>query len=186
MDKTYASYSTIRYLVELGHRRIGFICNSSGNDQTQYDCEKFNGYMRALADSGIPYDPTLTVFAAGNSFKAGYDAARHLYRRSNVTAIYGPSDLLACGAMNYYLSHGVKIPEQVSFAGNDSTELAAYAPVPLTSSLYQVEELTDKAIELLMDRIDKVQDAPPFPQRIVLKSVLEVRASTAPCVEKEE
>ncbi len=179
VDKTHAAYIVTQYLIELGHRRIAFISNSAGSDQTQLDCEKFNGYTRALSDHGIAFDPTLTVFAAANTFQAGYDSARHLFRRSEATAVYGSSDLLACGAMNYYLAHGVRIPQDLSIVSNDSTEIAVYAPVALTASYYPVEALTEQAAGLLLRRLsEKPSERLPH-QRVVLKPELRVRASTA-------
>ena len=185
VDKEEAAYVVTKHLLDQGHRRIGFISNSAANDSRQFDCEKFSGYTKALAEYNIRFDPALTVFAYGNTYRAGYDSARYLYRRSNVTAIYGASDMLTCGAMSYYLAHNVRIPEEISFISNDSMEISAYAAVPLSASQYPVEELTERAVQLLMARIDKEPDAPPFPYQYAILPRLDERKSVARCNQAE-
>src|SRR5262245_26720112 len=46
----------MRYLIGIGHRRIGFI---TGRYDTQSAARRFEGYKDSLAEAGIPYDPEL-------------------------------------------------------------------------------------------------------------------------------
>lgn len=174
-DREQASYIVTKHLIEMGHRRIGFISSSFYADQPQVDAERYRGHVAALSESGVPYDPEYSVIPLDSSYADGYNAAKTLMNRTGVTAIYGANDPLAVGAMAYCLSHGFRVPEDISFASNDSTDAAAYAPVSLTASIYPIGELTQRAIGIMMERIEKKRDA-PF-QRIPLHSTLDVRKS---------
>lgn len=181
VDREQAAYIVIKHLLDHGHRRIGFICSSHNSDQPQFDRERFRGYVSALKERGIDYDPAYSIVTSDCNFSDGYNAAEILFHRTNVTAIFGANDFLACGAMKYYLSHGIRVPEQVSFASNDSTDIAAYAPVALTASAYPILNLRDTAVNLMMERISGRATHPH--QRIAIKSTLDVRLSTGPCCE---
>ena len=179
VDKEHSAYLATSYLITQGHRKIGIICGSA-NNTLQLDPDRFAGYCRALNEAGIPLNPSYTVMPAAGYYQAGYDAARMLHRRSDVTAIVGSTDVILCGAMHYYLNHGMRVPEDVSFVSNDSTEVAAFAPVPLTAIAYPVDDLVANALSLIMERIEKGQSS-SF-QRIALQASIDIRRSVShPC-----
>jgi hypothetical protein len=49
------------------------------------------------------------------------------------TAIFAANDLLAIGLLQGLVTHGVRVPEQISLIGYDDIEFAAAAAVPLSS-----------------------------------------------------
>ena len=72
-DRSGAERAT-RHLIELGHKRIGFLdpWHSVGND------EKREGYEQALSAAGLPFDPTLVVETSGHYATHGYYAMDEL------------------------------------------------------------------------------------------------------------
>ena len=63
-------FQATRYLIGLGHRRIGFLdaTRAAGN------YEKFEGYQQALKASGVPFDPDLVVATNGHYARHGFFA----------------------------------------------------------------------------------------------------------------
>ena len=182
IDKEYAAYRVTKYLVELCHQKIGLICGSAGRVLSQMDCDRFNGYLRALEEGGIRYNPAYTILMKDGTYQAGFDAAAELHHRSDVTAVYAPSDAIGCGVIRFFLSAGVRIPEDISVVCNDSTEVAAFAPVPITASKYDVKKLVDAAIERMLERLRNPEEKMDF-VRVPILSELDIRESTRPLKE---
>ncbi|MCL7197603.1 substrate-binding domain-containing protein, partial [Escherichia coli] len=55
-DDRAAARDMTRYLLDLGHRRIGFV---AGHPDHGAVGERLHGYRDALAEQGVAYDPTL-------------------------------------------------------------------------------------------------------------------------------
>ncbi|HHV61405.1 MAG TPA: substrate-binding domain-containing protein [Firmicutes bacterium] len=56
-DNFGGAFAATRYLLSLGHRRIGFVATS--NLSTTSVADRLRGYRHALKLAGIPYDPSL-------------------------------------------------------------------------------------------------------------------------------
>ena len=177
IDREYAAYLATSYLISLGHKKIAFFCGASSSVLSPMDGERLRGYCRALNEAGLTYNPSYTVLLPQGQYRAGYDAARALYHCSSITAILGCNDAIACGAMQYYLEQGVRIPEDISFVSNDSTEIAAFSAVPMTATRYNVEALTAKAVEVMMQRLESNEREGYI--RCAIPSTLDIRSSTA-------
>ena len=63
-------FQATRYLIGLGHRRIGFLDATRAAGNT----EKFDGYQQALVASGIAFDPDLVVATNGHYGRHGFFA----------------------------------------------------------------------------------------------------------------
>ena len=75
-DNFAASYKAVRWLAELGHRRIACIgYDSPGNLSTE---ERVMGYRQALIDAGIGFDPAFLVWVQGTESPHGFAAMQRL------------------------------------------------------------------------------------------------------------
>src|SRR5258708_6257184 len=89
------AYDATRYLIGLGHRRIGHIL---GLETRLSSSERLEGYHAALLDADIPSDPALVEPGFFRTDK-GYEAARTLLALSNPpNAIFASNDASALGA----------------------------------------------------------------------------------------
>src|SRR5687767_6280939 len=112
LDLESAAREVARMLLDLGHRRIGFIGNYDG-DQVRA------GFAAELADSGVPLQPDRVVIA-GKGREAGRSAmSRLLSLPDPPTAVFARTDLLASGALEAARERGIRVPEQVSVVGHD-------------------------------------------------------------------
>lgn len=183
VDREKSSYLVTKHLLELGHREIALVCFSGAANNAQLDCERLNGYLRALNEYGLTFNPAYLSSTSRGGYKGGYEAAANLLRRSSVTALYASEDSSAVGAMRYCLERGKRIPQDISIASNDSTDIAAYAAVPITASRYDVETLTQEAMQQMMRRIRSEGTDEPFIKKI--DTILDVRESTASIIDTD-
>jgi DNA-binding LacI/PurR family transcriptional regulator len=150
-DNFKAAHSVADYLARLGHRRIGLIIgpySRVGRVRRRYD-----GYLAALADHGLPHDPALVVEKEPD-FPDGMEAmARLMALPDRPTAVFAASDILAAGALAGAGQAGLRVPEDVSVAGFDDMDLAAYLSPPLTTVRVPAFEIGRKAGEFLLEMI---------------------------------
>ena len=169
MDDVQAADDMTMHLINEGHRRIGFILghpNHMASDQRHY------GYRRALDRAGIDYEPDL-IRPGEFDFASGLAAAEELLRlRSKPTAIFASNDDMAAGVLSYAHRIGLDVPQDLSVAGFDDTDLAQLVWPPLTTIRQPTRDLAYAATGLLFGA-----DEGAIHQR--LPHELMVRASTA-------
>lgn len=79
-------YRATNYLIEMGHRRIGFLYKDMENVVTP-NILRYRGYIRALEENGIPVDERLIapgIPSFGMGFRAGFQAMKGLIDRKSV------------------------------------------------------------------------------------------------------
>jgi LacI family transcriptional regulator len=166
------AYDATRYLIELGHRRIGHIL---GLETRLSSSERLEGYHAALLDLDIPIDPDL-VQPGHFRTDAGYEATRKLLAFSNPpTAIFASNDASAMGALKAAEELGIDIPADLSvigFDGQEKAELANLTTIHVPIAL--VGRLAARAL------IDRVKNPDAAPQRVTVATTLVIRKSCAP------
>jgi LacI family transcriptional regulator len=173
LDDKHAAHELTRHLLELGHRRIGFV---RGHEDHEASRARLAGFRAAMRRSGIASDAAL--LADGDfTFDAGRRAgAQLLDRRVRPSAIIACNDDMAAGVIAAAHDRNVAIPAQLSVCGFDDTPLAAMLWPPLTTMHQPINELARAGTQLLLERIAGNLPA-VAPSR--LQYALVVRASTA-------
>jgi LacI family transcriptional regulator len=174
VDDRRGAYKATRHLIDIGHRRIGIIdsANPLGN------LEKRDGYLQALSDVGIDYEPSLAVDPHGHSTVSGYHAMGRLLGVGRPpSAVFAANDSLAIGALRWCQVHNVKVPYDVAIIGFDNIEFAEYASVPLSTVNYAADVLSRMAVDRVM-RLISVGDHLPEPKVTLIDPELIVREST--------
>ena len=96
-DSFGGALTATRHLIELGHRRIGFV---AGRPDLRSAGLRDAGYRRALSDAGIPLDPSL-VGIGRYELDATRESARiMLSGESRPTAIFAANDLSAIAVID--------------------------------------------------------------------------------------
>ncbi len=72
-------------------------------------------------------------------------------------AVFGLNDALALGAMHELLVRGVKVPQDVAVVGFDDIEEARFASPSLTTVSPGMDEIAERSVGLLIDRIDGLE-----------------------------
>jgi len=177
IDDVVTAKIAVQHLVDLGHRRIGYI---GGSLENQLDfaapLDRLTGYRSALATAGLRLNPVWEV-ASDFTVRGGLAATRLLLEASpRPTAIFAASDEMAIGAVHAVREAGLRVPDDVSVVGIDDHEMAEF--FELTTVAQPVHEQGRLAARLLLQAIERgIGDEPPS---ITVPTRLVVRRTTAP------
>ncbi len=167
-DNVGGAYEATSHLIRLGHRRIAFLCEWL---EDLSFAERFEGYRRALADHGIPFDEALVAEGLPRKPHTGYVAAQRLLERTTPTAIFAANDLVAVEALRVLRERGLRVPEDVALVGFDDAELVRHTTPPLTSVRVHRQEMGALAVRRLLDLLDH-PDQPPVHIRVFTELVI--------------
>ena len=188
-DNRRAGMLVARYLLALGHRRIGMIAGRRrDNDRAE---GRVAGVHAVLAEAGLlpPPPPVLAgeppLMQTGESswlvestyaFDAARAAARTLLTRpARPTALICGNDILALGALRECQSLGLAVPGQVSITGFDDLALARQATPALTTIRVATSMMGEAAAEFVLAGLaGQSAIATEIPFKLV------IRASTGP------
>lgn len=175
VDNTQGALKAVRYLLELGHRRIGHISNAPFTYSSSQD--RLDGYRQALAGMGIAYDERL-VCAGEFTAQSGRAPMQHLLDLAEPpTAVFIGSDVVALGAMEVIFERGLAIPEDISIVSFDDTFISRYLRPALTTVHLPAYSLGRNAGEMLLNILNRVS-LPTL--HVLLPTELVIRNSTAP------
>lgn len=149
-DYALAAYTAVSYLIDNGHRAIGFVGNS--NLPTFYT-QVFSGYQKALKQAGLSLE--LDWFFDKVPSKETLDAEvdRLLQLPELPTAIFCMEDMLAIDLMRSLQKKGVRIPEDISVISIDDILISSQTFPSLTTVALDKDALGTYAVDLLMDLI---------------------------------
>lgn len=95
------------------------------------------------------------------------------------TAVFATNDLLAIGLLQGFVTHGLRVPEDIALIGYDDISFAASAAVPLSSVRQPRVDLGRRAAELVFEEIEALEhDHPHEHQNVRFTPELVVRRST--------
>lgn len=181
-DNFSGAYSMTRYLIEMGHRRIGFI---RGPSKYWTLGERQAGYMLAMQRAGLGPDNELIPPRISRGDEKGYSEMRLLLDLPQPpTAVFAVSDKTAIGAYRAAQDCGLTIPDDISIVGFDDVEMAQLLSPPLTTVQNSAEEMGRVAFERLLNMIEHGDEAIATPSTkwtlptklILRKSVKDVRS----------
>lgn len=175
-DGFIAVSEMVFHLAGLGYSNIGFI---KGLEQYSAANDRFAGFMDGMEKNTLKID-TKNIFEGDYSLKSGYKAASYFMEQCPKApdAIIASSDLMAIGVMNYLLSKGIRIPQDIAVAGYDDISLARLMIPSLTTIAQPIRKIAKEALGLIINR--KEQKGLKDKKNIILKGELRIRHSTDP------
>src|SRR5262249_43529026 len=128
IDDRAAAAEMTRYLVGLGHRRIGFI---EGHPNQTASHERLAGFREIIEGSA----GAEAVVAQGYfTFASGLEAAETLLgARPRPTAVFASNDDMAAATISVAHRRGLDVPRDLTVVGFDDTPLAVTLWPPLTT-----------------------------------------------------
>lgn len=177
LDNHHAVETATNYIINLGHRSIGYI---SGSLDTSTGRDRLAGYRTALEAAGIDYRDDL-VRIGNFREKDAYKAAMQLLTRPDrPSAIFSANNLMVIGVMKAIRDIGLSCPEDISVASFDDFPWADVFQPHLTTIAQPVQAIGEQAADLILDRIGDKSERNP--RRIVLKGRLTIRDSCRPAM----
>lgn len=177
VDNQGAARDAIQRLLRAGHCKIGMI---AGDKEVYTAEERFQGYMQALEQEGIPMEDSLIV-RGDYTIRGGSRGIQELAKRNpDMTAVFISNYEMTLGAMIELNELGIRIPEEMSVIGFDNIEFAK-ACIPKLSIVTQpTKELGRCAAELMLKRLGEGNEQTEFETVRLSTSFIEGK-SVCPC-----
>lgn len=145
-DDSGASYKMTEFLINQGHRDIAFI---AGSKKLTFSERRKNGYLMAMKDNDIAVKDHF-IEEGDYSFKSGMEAgARLLDAGHKPSAIFASNDDMAAGVIAAARSRSLIIPDQISIAGFDDTDIASVIWPSLTTVRQPISQIAHSAVKML-------------------------------------
>jgi len=175
IDNEKGTYEATKYLLELGHRDIGYIDRKTPHS---HSIGRLKGYKKALKERGLDIINNLVV-KGGFRYEDSFIAMKEFFKKKPTpTAVITFNDTAAIGAMRAIIDYGLKIPQDISIIGFDDVKLCEYIVPRLTSIHYPVEEVVEVTTNVLLSKIQKSNIATT--NEFVISPKLVIRESTGP------
>ncbi|WP_160684603.1 LacI family DNA-binding transcriptional regulator [Clostridium sp. C2-6-12] len=145
----------VKYLYDLGHRKIAHITGATNKDNWQSAIRK-KGYEKAMKKLNLEVPDGYIADGVNFDVSGGYKAMKELLRlKDRPTAVFAACDKIAFGAIDAMKEEGVNIPEDISIIGYDDIEIAKYITPKLTTIRQNREEIGKTAVDLLVKQINE-------------------------------
>lgn len=134
IDHKMSMELAMRYLIGLGHMKIGFVYTGKPYYGTQERLEKFYEIVR---QEQLPFRDEWLIHVSQYGFSSGLEGAERLLQCVEMpTAILGMNDMVSAGILRGLAHRGVRVPEELSVVGFDDTFVSAITSPELTSVSY--------------------------------------------------
>lgn len=155
MDDERGGYLAASHLLQLGHRRLVGIFKADDSQGAQ----RHKGYVRALQEAHIPYDPDLVIWfhTEDRKVKPALMLRQMAAEHREFTAVVCYNDQIALEAYRALTELGLRVPEDVSLTGYDDSFIASSGPLKMTTVAHPHERLGAMAARLLLEEIRGVR-----------------------------
>ncbi len=174
IDNRKAAYETTKHLIDQGCKRIVHITALS---KSNVYVDRLAGYKQALQDHGLTLKKE-HIIKTDLSQESGAAAAEQIRRmRPLPDAIFVANDNCAVGCMLALKQGGVRIPEDIAFAGFNNDPVSKVVEPNLTTINYPGYEMGETAARHLINHLNG-SGIIHATNTILLRSELIVRASS--------
>lgn len=150
MDDTMAGRLATEALIHAGHREIAGIFQS---DDLQGHL-RYAGYLEAMRNAGLElHSEHILWYSTEDKACIAEDFHRILRCLKGCTAFVCYNDQLAVALIPLLRSRGIVVPDQISVASIDNSDLASLCEVPLTSVAHPMALLGETAATNLLKLI---------------------------------
>lgn len=179
-DDFEAGRLATQHLLDLGHRRIGFIGQwtaSPGGILDPAHVRRYEGYTAAMREHGVLPEEEL-LFEVHNDHRAAYRSISGAVLQSDrPTAFVAINDSSALAGIAAADSQGLRVPHDISFVGIGDA-VPSSATVQLTTVAINPETIGRVGVELLQRRL--AEAAAPFVHHVVPVSLVERNTTASP------
>lgn len=151
LDNELGGYIATKHLLDNGHKNIACITGPMSKQDAR---DRLLGYIRALAEHGVPYDPNLTIEARFDHDGNFETASKLLDRDNKITAIFCQNDNIALAVYDVCVHRNLLIGEDISVVGFDNDLLSKHMRPQLTTVGFPLYEMGKIAGDMIIDQIN--------------------------------
>jgi len=146
----------INHLIELGHRRIGFISQPVEIGKQE---NRFKGYKDSLEENNIEFQESRIFIMKKlekETFETSYSFIKNNFPRiMGCSAIFATSDIMAISAIKVIKDMGFKVPDDLSVIGFDGLTISNYIHPSLSTIVQPRYDMGFKAMQMLSSLITR-------------------------------
>jgi LacI family transcriptional regulator len=175
IDLRKSTITVLDYLLELGHRKIGYIGGREYVDgETPIHDEREATLYEYLYLEGL-YNSQY-VWTGSFTAEDGYRLMKQAISSNDLpTAFFIASDSMAIGALRALHEAHISVPRDISIVGFNDIPTAAFIHPPLTTVKVYTEFMGETAVELLVERLTTKRS---ICKKVVVPTELVVRESS--------
>lgn len=153
MDNQHAGFLAADHLLSLKHENI---CWVGGPLEISTFKGRYDGFLTAFQKNGLKMKPE-QVFITDTSKDDLHQIFLKMKKLADKpTAILAATDAIAIQMMDFYISAGFRVPEDISIIGIDNVEISQHASINLTTvGISSSIGLGQLAIEKLIQMIEQ-------------------------------
>lgn len=173
IDDKKMAYSTVTHLIDEGYRKIFHFAGPEKLDVTK---ERMNGYIEAMQDANLPISDS-AIIHSGIFIRDGEQIMEEILSGNGEKpdAVFAFNDPVAIGAMKALKRHGLRIPDDIAFAGFSESDMATVIEPNLTSIEQPRVEIGEIAASCMLE---KIRTNRLLNKKIVLDAKLNIRESS--------
>lgn len=173
VDLEDGMYKLVKYLIDLGHRNIYFVC---GFKEVLTTNLRINGYLKAFKEKNLePVNNFCVECTRVNYDDAQKATLKLINEKATFDAIIAINDLMAIGILNVLKKNGFHIPDDVSLAGYDNTLFSSIASTPVTTINQDLRLISRNSVDMIMN---KINNRVVLLDNVLLRPELIIREST--------
>ncbi|WP_449011417.1 GntR family transcriptional regulator [Paenibacillus taichungensis] len=160
-DHYQGAYNLTEYLIDRGHREIGYISMPFDGVTSRED--RYKGYVQAMLDYALPVNGRNICLDCAEDYMLNLNGANlqlkeFIQSNFEMTAVVCADDYIATSCLYTALSIHKQVPEELSIIGFSDIQLASLLPVPLTTARQTTEKLGQAAVNLLCKRMENSRE----------------------------
>jgi DNA-binding LacI/PurR family transcriptional regulator len=150
-DSYKGGQAVARYLINLGHKKIGYI---RGYENIYDDVERFRGFQDTLKDAGLDFNQDYRLVGYFEE-EASFSAVKAFIKSGKELpdAFFAANDLSAIGCIKALNSEGLLVPEDVSVIGFDDIDISQFFNPSITTVNNPIVRQGKLAVDSLIDII---------------------------------
>jgi LacI family transcriptional regulator len=177
IDDYLAARRLTAHLLDLGHRRIGFILGKPAHGATE---QRYRGFTDEMRERGVPVETSL-VETGNFVFTDGVACAERILGNPRPpTAIVASNDDMAAAVISVGHKTGLDLPGDLSVVGFDDAPIASMIWPVLTTIRQPVAKMARHAAGLIIEHSPRRSGWPTPIPHTVFDFELVIRDSTAP------
>jgi LacI family transcriptional regulator len=170
------SQAATRHLIDLGHRRIGYI---GGDVIYSSNHERWQGFLSTMQQAGLAVEDDLVKLGTNRSTWGTMAATELLRHPDPPTAIFTASNAIMPGVIRTLRQANLQLPEQMSLICFDDVDWFTFSVPPITAVSTANTTLAEVAVDLLLTRIEDPAGEDRLPVLLRTSFELVLRRSTS-------
>jgi LacI family transcriptional regulator len=146
-DNFYDTYILADYLIQMGHKKIGFIGSVNATSSIQ---DRFMGYLKAIVENNFDYRKDWVIDDRDENGKT----IEIVFPEEMPTAFVCNCDETAYYAIRKLKELGYSVPDDISVVGFDNFLMSDICEPAITTVEVNMPEMAKMAVEMLIKKIN--------------------------------